>query len=288
MRETIQLPSQTNSEFNVDMHSQWTSLKAFLRLAIDRFAPPVQRVVSAMGAVCVFMFISLWLVGPGTNAGAFDYARLLVPGIARQLLMADNPKAVSTSQEPEMAVKSIPSIAKAAAAIPASLVDSAALDRNVLKSERERNIIAQHLADKYHLTLSDSKAYVDQSLEVAREVNLDPILILAVMAVESSFDPNAQSRSGAQGLMQVRTMVHEEKFQPYGGKTAAFLPEANIRVGSLILKACIAKAGSLEAGLRSYLGAPNASSGMDSYTARVISEREQLRGVIRGTSNANV
>lgn len=288
MRETIQIPLQTSSEFNVNMHSQLTSLKVLLRLAVDRFAPPVQRVASAMGAICVFMFISLWLVGPGTNAGAFDYARLLVPGIARQLLFADSAKMASTSQEPEMAAKSIPSIAKAAAAIPASLIDNAALDRNVLKSERERNLIAQHLADKYHLSLSESRTYVDQSLEVAHEVNLDPILILAVMAVESSFDPNAQSRSGAQGLMQVRTMVHEEKFQPYGGKTAAFLPEANIRVGSLILKACIAKAGSLEAGLRSYLGAPNASSGQDSYTGRVIGEREQLRSVIRHISNANV
>ena len=288
MRETIQIPSQTQSDFNVDVHSQWISLKASLRLAADRFAPPVQRVASAMGAICVFMFISLWLVGPGTNAGAFDYARLLVPGIARQLLLADNTKSATTSQEPEAASKSIPSIAKAAAAIPASLIDNAALDRNVLKSQRERNAVAQHLADKYHLSLSDSRAYVDQSLEVAQEVNLDPILILAVMAVESSFDPNAQSRSGAQGLMQVRTMVHEEKFLPYGGKMAAFLPEANIRVGSLILKACIAKAGSLEAGLRSYLGAPNASSGLDSYTARVISEREQLRSVLRGNSNANV
>ena len=82
MRETIQIPLQTSSEFNVNMHSQLISLKVSLRLAVDRFAPPVQRVASAMGAICVFMFISLWLVGPGTNAGAFDYARLLVPGIA--------------------------------------------------------------------------------------------------------------------------------------------------------------------------------------------------------------
>jgi soluble lytic murein transglycosylase-like protein len=105
------------------------------------------------------------------------------------------------------------------------------------------------------------------------------------MATESSFNPNAQSHAGAQGLMQVLTRVHTEKFEPYGGAVAAFIPEANIRVGALILKACIAKAGSLEAGLRSYLGAPNASSGPNSYTYKVIAEREELNEVARNRSS---
>jgi soluble lytic murein transglycosylase-like protein len=105
------------------------------------------------------------------------------------------------------------------------------------------------------------------------------------MATESSFNPNAQSRAGAQGLMQVLTRVHTEKFEPYGGVVAAFVPEANIRVGALILKACIAKAGSLEAGLRSYLGAPNASSGPNSYTYKVFAEREELNEVARNRSS---
>ena len=129
--------------------------------------------------------------------------------------------------------------------------------------------------------MAESLRYVSHAIEVANEVNLDPVLLLAVMATESSFNPNAQSHAGAQGLMQVLTRVHTEKFEPYGGTVAAFIPEANIRVGALILKACIAKAGSLEAGLRSYLGAPNASSGPNSYTYKVIAEREELNAVAR-------
>jgi hypothetical protein len=81
--------------------------------------------------------------------------------------------------------------------------------------------------------------------------------------------------------MQVLTRVHTEKFEPYGGVVAAFVPEANIRVGALILRACIAKAGSLEAGLRSYLGAPNASSGPNSYTYKVLSARDEFSNVAR-------
>ncbi|MEN9821502.1 MAG: hypothetical protein RL176_1406, partial [Pseudomonadota bacterium] len=53
----------------------------------------------------------------------------------------------------------------------------------------------------------------------------------------------------------------------------------------LILKACIAKAGSLEAGLKNYLGAPNAASGINTYTGKVFSEREELRSIARRFSN---
>jgi soluble lytic murein transglycosylase-like protein len=177
-----------------------------------------------------------------------------------------------------------PSIAPAAAAIPSSKIDLAALDAQFLKSDKERHAVAMHLASKYRISMAESQRYVSHAIEVANEVNLDPVLLLAVMATESSFNPNAQSRAGAQGLMQVLTRVHTEKFEPYGGVVAAFVPEANIRVGALILKACIAKAGSLEAGLRSYLGAPNASSGPNSYTYKVIAEREELNEVARNRS----
>jgi soluble lytic murein transglycosylase-like protein len=178
-----------------------------------------------------------------------------------------------------------PSIAPAAAAIPSSKIDQAALDTQNLKGDKERRAVASHLATKYRISMAESLRYVSHAIEVANEVNLDPVLLLAVMATESSFNPNAQSRAGAQGLMQVLTRVHTEKFEPYGGTVAAFVPEANIRVGALILKACIAKAGSLEAGLRSYLGAPNASSGPNSYTYKVIAEREELNEVARNRSS---
>jgi soluble lytic murein transglycosylase-like protein len=228
----------------------------------------------------VFLAIALWLTGPRTNAGAFEFARILVPSEARQLLLAYTQLEFANTESPAV----FPSIASAAAAIPTNKIDQAALDAQFLKGDKERHAVANHLASKYRISLAESYQYVKHAVEVANEVNLDPMLLLAVMATESSFNPNAQSRAGAQGLMQVLTRVHTEKFEPYGGTVAAFVPEANIRVGALILKACIAKAGSLEAGLRSYLGAPNASSGPNSYTYKVIAEREELNDVARNRS----
>jgi soluble lytic murein transglycosylase-like protein len=234
--------------------------------------------------VIVFLAIALWLTGPRTNAGAFEFARILVPSEARQLLLAYTQFEFANTES----TPAVPSIANAAAAIPTSKIDHAALDAQFLKGDKERQAVANHLAAKYRISMAESLRYVSHAIEVANEVNLDPVLLLAIMATESSFNPNAQSHAGAQGLMQVLTRVHTEKFEPYGGTVAAFVPEANIRVGALILKACIAKAGSLEAGLRSYLGAPNASSGPNSYTSKVIAEREELNSVARNRSPRGV
>ena len=258
--------------------SQFNTLK--LQLARLDLPPFLKALSTNTWMVLVFLAISLWLIGPRTNAGAFEFARILVPSEARQLLLEHVQLDFGNTESPA----AFPSIAPAAAAIPSSKIDLAALDAQFLKSDKERNAVANHLANKYRISTAESLRYVSHAIEVSKEVNLDPVLLLAIMATESSFNPNAQSRAGAQGLMQVLTRVHTEKFEPYGGVVAAFVPEANIRVGALILKACIAKAGSLEAGLRSYLGAPNASSGPNSYTYKVIAEREELNEVARNRS----
>ncbi len=240
----------------------------------------------------VAAILAVWLIGPKTGAGLFDLAHYLVPAEARALILGTDSAEILTADESAGQLKlwsitgrDIPSIASQAALIPSHLIDHSAIDRGILRTEAERKAVTSHLTKKFGLSPEDTAHYVAQAIAVGKEVNLDPTLILAVMAIESSFNPRAESRAGAQGLMQVRTHVHQEKFEPYGGPLAAFIPEANIRVGALILKACIAKAGSLEAGLKNYLGAPNAASGINTYTGKVFSEREELRSIARRISN---
>jgi len=240
----------------------------------------------------VAAILAVWLIGPKTGAGLFDLAHYLVPAEARALILGTDSAEILTADESAGQLKlwsstgrDIPSIARQAALIPSHLIDHSAIDRGILRTEAERKAVTSHLTKKFGLSPEDTAHYVAQAIAVGKEVNLDPTLILAVMAIESSFNPRAESRAGAQGLMQVRTHVHQEKFEPYGGPLAAFIPEANIRVGALILKACIAKAGSLEAGLKNYLGAPNAASGINTYTGKVFSEREELRSIARRFGN---
>ena len=177
----------------------------------------------------------------------------------------------------EASFSSVPSVAQEAAKIPASLIDTQAMDQQILKSSAERQAVARYVADKYKIAHSASLEFVDKAIKVSREVDLDPTLILAVTAVESSFNPFAESNKGAQGLMQVMTRVHTDKYQLFGGHEAALDPDANMRVGSLILRQYIAKGGSLNAGLRLYVGASSVLISDGGYGKKVLAERERIR-----------
>jgi hypothetical protein len=101
------------------------------------------------------------------------------------------------------------------------------------------------------------------------------------MAIESGFNPFAQSSVGAQGLMQVMTKIHSEKYDNFGGKFAAFDPVSNLHVGVKVLQECISRAGSVEGGLKYYVGAANMESD-NGYTAKVLAEHNRLTQVANG------
>src|SRR5690606_33585176 len=115
----------------------------------------------------------------------------------------------------------------------------------------------------------------------AREVQLDPLLILAVIAIESRFNPFAESPVGAKGLMQVMAHIHRDRFKPLGGVQAALNPVANIKVGASILRDYVKRAGSLEGGLKMYVGAAFHDTDFG-YGAKVIAEYNRLKHVASG------
>jgi hypothetical protein len=124
-------------------------------------------------------------------------------------------------------------------------------------------------------------ALVQEAFSIGRRAGLDPTLILAIMAIESSFNPFAQSTVGAQGLMQVLTKVHDNKFVAFGGNRAAFDPISNLRVGAQVLKECIQRAGNLQDGLRHYVGAALLETD-GGYANRVLAEQGLMRSVADG------
>lgn len=166
-------------------------------------------------------------------------------------------------------------------------VEADAVDRatavNPKDLPKQQAAVAFWLSKKYHIAPEPLSALVIEAYEAGARAKLDPTLVLAVMAIESGFNPFAQSAVGAQGLMQVMTSVHTEKFESFGGKLATFDPVTNLRVGVKVLQDCIARAGSVEGGLRFYVGAANSESD-DGYSSKVLAEYGRLQQVALGRS----
>ena len=169
--------------------------------------------------------------------------------------------------------------------VTALVAEPEAIDRataaNPKDLPKQQAAVAYWLSKKYRVAPEPLSALVAEAYEVGAKTKIEPTLILAIMAIESSFNPFAQSPVGAQGLMQVMTNIHSDKYEGFGGKFAAFDPVTNLRVGVKVLQDCIARAGSVEGGLRQYVGATSdATEG--GYTAKVMAEHARLREVAGG------
>jgi len=290
---------------------------------------PVYRVVNGLLVVTVFMVVGLWLSGNGTNAGAFDLARILVPDEARHIVWSNGfgmlnqykesnevasaapaadteiaaviynkskaPTATvsglaSAKQQtvallmPSVAQMQVKSISHLSDRIPTSKMDPLALDSNLMGSIQNQRAVADFFEKKYSLDRAKIEEYVSNTILIAKEVNIDPVLLLAVISVESNFNPNTKSHAGAEGLMQVMTSVHKDKYALFGGTSEAAKPEVNIRVGAYILKYLIATAGSLRNGLKYYVGAANAEDD-GGYADKVMAERNRLIGLCQNRSS---
>lgn len=165
--------------------------------------------------------------------------------------------------------------------------DLVAIDRATAADPKElpkqQAAVAFWLSKKYRVAPEPISALVSEAYSIGARVKIDPTLILAVMAVESGFNPFAQSSVGAQGLMQVMTKIHSDKYQSFGGKFAAFDPLANLHVGVKVLQDCIRMAGSIEGGLKYYVGAANMETD-GGYASKVMAEHSRLQQVAQGRS----
>ena len=137
---------------------------------------------------------------------------------------------------------------------------------------------ADYLAKKYRVSAVAIEPLLTAATQAGERLKLDPTLIVAVIAVESGFNPIAESPMGAQGLMQVIPRFHQEKLDGLGD--AALLdPLVNIHVGAQVLRESIGRAGSLEAGLQQYAGAVSDEEGI--YAAKVLAEKQRIDAAAR-------
>ena len=148
----------------------------------------------------------------------------------------------------------------------------------------ERGVV-QHIARKYRVSASSVEQYMGYARQSGKTYNVDPYLIMAVMATESSFNPRAQSRVGAQGLMQVHTRMHKKRFKPYGSTDTVWEPKVNIQVGSSILSDYLKRYGGSERqALKAYVGAARMSHD-GGYGNKVLRRRDEFVSVSVAAGN---
>lgn len=143
----------------------------------------------------------------------------------------------------------------------------------------QNRALAVYLSRRYKVALDATEQLVGAAHEAGSRLGMDPLLILAVMAVESRFNPIAESVMGAKGLMQVIPKFHQDKFEEHGGEESVLDPMTNILVGTRILKDAMRRGGGLMPGLQLYAGAFGDDG--QQYAQKVIAEKERMQQTIK-------
>ncbi len=144
--------------------------------------------------------------------------------------------------------------------------------------EREQRAVTEFIARRYRVSEEATASFVATAYRAGREFSVDPLLILAVMAVESRYNPVAESSMGAKGLMQVIPKYHPEKLLAHGGEQALLDPDVNIQVGARILREYLRRFGETETALQMYAGAFDEPTSQ--YSGKVLAEKARLLQVL--------
>lgn len=155
-------------------------------------------------------------------------------------------------------------------------------DEVALSDEMKR--VRDWVARRYRVSSVVLEPVLAEAENSAREAGLDPLLIVAMMAVESSFNPYAESHMGAQGLMQVIPRWHMDKIGEDAGKDALFDPLLNVQVGTQVLVEGLQRYGTLQAALQYYGGARNDPEAR--YAKKVLAMKQRIASAARANGDA--
>lgn len=166
-----------------------------------------------------------------------------------------------------------------AVACPVPEAPSAALQQVAEPLDAGQRALAESISRRFQVAREATGRIVTTAYRAAERTGLDPLLVLAVISIESRFNPLAESSMGAKGLMQIIPRFHRAKLAEHGGDGAVLDPESNIEVGARILQEYIHRTGTLEAGLQFYNGASRDESAQ--YAQKVMAERLRMEAVLR-------
>jgi soluble lytic murein transglycosylase-like protein len=270
-KEMTRLLAQTMAHSNTNKNSNTSNGKSTVNNSTS-----LLHLTSGFGLIATLLLICMFF-----NPSLADRFRAMSPFSGEEQTSQEN-KAEAPDLAMLMATPQLISQANAS-----EIETKADLEANtnykLIGSQRQQQLVTNWLAKRYRVANDAIDMLVSAAYLTAQETKLDPLLILSVIAIESRFNPFSESPVGAQGLMQVMSKIHQDKFSELGGVKAALNPVANIKVGAMILKDYVTSAGSVEAGLKRYVGASdNETDG--GYGHLVMSEYKRLKEVAAGKS----
>ena len=148
-----------------------------------------------------------------------------------------------------------------------------------LEKEFEKTRVAKWISRKYKVSNEAVRDIVEISFSAGGDFEIDPYVVIAVIAIESSFNPLAESSAGALGLMQVMPLIHRKKFEKYGGFDKSLDVKVNVYVGTEILKNFYLRYGNYQRALLAYVGVSQNSN--SSYPKKVLRLRDRLKKLIK-------
>ena len=212
------------------------------------------------------------LPAPGRNPAAAQLAASL-PGDPRELLQADPPyarvEALHAVGLDDFAIEEMDELVRR------SLGDARRLYAlSTAYAQDERYFLALRILKRHFLSLARSapptvpRAFWDvfyplgwraELTDAASRASVDPFLVAAVVREESSFDPQARSRVGARGLMQLmpdtaRQLVKGRSLPP--GDDMLVDPAANLTLGSAYLATLMKEFGEPRLAVAAYNAGP--------------------------------
>ena len=131
------------------------------------------------------------------------------------------------------------------------------------------------LSRRYRVSPEPVAALVTEAWAVGERSQIPPTLLLAIMAVESKFNPFTAGTQGAMGLMQIDPEARAMELAPFGGRLAAFDPVTNLRVGARHLQDLILQSDTIEEALRQYASASGQTED-GPYVEKVLNEQKLL------------
>ena len=164
-----------------------------------------------------------------------------------------------------------------------ALPESSAERINPALTTLQRNLV-DHISRRHRIAHVAIEQYMTDIYAASAKYKIDPMLLVALISVESAFNPTAESAWGAQGLTQVIPRFHTEKIASFGADASLLDPKVSIYVGAQVLREYIRAAGSVEAGLQRYVGSIEDPDQI--YSTKVLSELKRLQSIFSPRSQS--